>query len=102
MANITTCPECGKLYEAGSEEQANEPGRLCPGCFAALVGGDIINCARCGKVVRFGGGVRVSGELLCTSCYFESDAGRAALAPLRKAMADVLADMRTPKTEKKS
>jgi hypothetical protein len=37
MANITTCPECGDLYEAGSEEQANEPGRLCRRCWAALV-----------------------------------------------------------------
>jgi hypothetical protein len=36
MANITTCPECGSLYEAGSEEQANEPGRLCRRCWAAL------------------------------------------------------------------
>jgi hypothetical protein len=37
MPNITTCPECGALYEAGSEEQANEPGRLCRRCFAGLV-----------------------------------------------------------------
>jgi predicted nucleic acid-binding Zn-ribbon protein len=29
---ITTCTECGKLYEAGSEEQANEQERLCPDC----------------------------------------------------------------------
>ena len=35
MANITTCSRCGGLYEAGSEEQANEPGRLCLTCFAA-------------------------------------------------------------------
>jgi hypothetical protein len=30
---ITTCSKCCHLYEAGSEEQANEPNRLCPRCF---------------------------------------------------------------------
>jgi hypothetical protein len=30
---ITTCSRCGKLYEAGSEEQAYESDRLCPACF---------------------------------------------------------------------
>lgn len=25
MPNITVCPGCGKLYEASSEEYANEP-----------------------------------------------------------------------------
>jgi hypothetical protein len=25
MPHITTCPKCGKLYEAQSEEAANEP-----------------------------------------------------------------------------
>lgn len=34
---ITTCTMCGVLYEAGSEEQANEPGRLCFSCRAAVV-----------------------------------------------------------------
>lgn len=29
---ITTCTTCGGLYEAGSEEQANEPSRPCPSC----------------------------------------------------------------------
>lgn len=29
---ITTCTTCGKCYEAGSEEQANEPTRFCPAC----------------------------------------------------------------------
>lgn len=33
MPNITTCPECGELYEAGSEEQANEPDRRCHRCW---------------------------------------------------------------------
>lgn len=32
MANITTCTSCGKAYEAGSEEQANERVRACPDC----------------------------------------------------------------------
>lgn len=32
MPNITTCRYCGTLYEAGSEESANEPGRLCREC----------------------------------------------------------------------
>ena len=35
MANITTCTTCGQAYEAGSEEQANEPVRICPSCRAA-------------------------------------------------------------------
>lgn len=30
---ITTCGRCGGLYEAGSEEQAYEPDRLCRRCF---------------------------------------------------------------------
>lgn len=29
---ITTCTSCGKNYEAGSEEQANEPSRECFAC----------------------------------------------------------------------
>lgn len=35
MANITTCTRCSQAYEAGSEEQANEPVRLCFGCREA-------------------------------------------------------------------
>lgn len=31
---ITTCTTCGGLYEAGSEEQANEPSRWCPPCWS--------------------------------------------------------------------
>lgn len=37
MANLTTCSRCSKLYEAGSEEQANEPDRLCRSCGLSLV-----------------------------------------------------------------
>lgn len=33
MPNITTCTGCGALYEAGSEEAANEQFRLCPPCL---------------------------------------------------------------------
>lgn len=29
---ITNCSMCGNLYEAGSEEQANEPARMCRAC----------------------------------------------------------------------
>jgi len=37
MANLTTCSQCGRCYEAGSEEQANEPDRRCRTCvFARL------------------------------------------------------------------
>lgn len=35
MPNITTCTKCGSLYEAGSEEQANEQERLCSSCRLA-------------------------------------------------------------------
>lgn len=30
---ITTCPKCGCLYDAGSEEQAYEIDRSCRRCF---------------------------------------------------------------------
>lgn len=30
---ITTCSLCGDLYESGSGEQADEPGRLCRNCL---------------------------------------------------------------------
>lgn len=40
MPNITVCAKCGQLYEAGSEESANEPigpwnrfAQWCPECF---------------------------------------------------------------------
>jgi hypothetical protein len=31
---IATCPKCTHLYEAASEEQANDPVRLCRRCAA--------------------------------------------------------------------
>lgn len=30
---ITTCPKCGNLYDAQSEEHANNPGRSCLACW---------------------------------------------------------------------
>lgn len=33
---ITTCPVCGNLYEAESEEAANEPTRMCRSCIDNL------------------------------------------------------------------
>jgi len=36
MANIAKCSVCGGLYEAGSEEQANEDFRACPDCRKEL------------------------------------------------------------------
>ena len=60
MANITTCTRCGNAYEAGSEEQANEPagedgrGRLCftcrlpyPWCIGAPTKADCIKIGYC-------------------------------------------------------
>lgn len=44
MPNITTCSKCSTLYEAGSEEQANEADRLCPKCVPK---GPL--CQDCGK-----------------------------------------------------
>jgi hypothetical protein len=32
MPSHTTCTKCGCVYEAGSEEQANERSRWCPSC----------------------------------------------------------------------
>jgi len=43
MPHVTLCTSCGAMYEAGSEEQANEPSmtisgrnasRLCPRCVS--------------------------------------------------------------------
>ena len=33
MANITTRTNCGSLYEEKSEEEANDPNRMCLHCF---------------------------------------------------------------------
>ncbi len=44
---ITTCTKCGKLYEAGSEEQANEPGRLCLSCIRGETSGASLANAVC-------------------------------------------------------
>ena len=33
MPHITVCPECGKGYEESSEEEANNPNRLCRECY---------------------------------------------------------------------
>lgn len=33
MSHITTCTACGKPYEESSEEAANDPNRICLGCF---------------------------------------------------------------------
>jgi hypothetical protein len=37
MANTTTCTRCGELYEAGSDEQANEAARVCQGCRVGVL-----------------------------------------------------------------
>ena len=37
MPNITTCSACGALYEASSEETANEPNRACSRCRPRVV-----------------------------------------------------------------
>lgn len=39
MPNITTCTKCGGLYEAGSEEQANERVRFCSDCLRGTPAG---------------------------------------------------------------
>ena len=41
---ITTCTVCGQLYEAGSEEQANEPERLCFWCRTVKRNGACRDC----------------------------------------------------------
>lgn len=35
MSYITTCTECGALYEEASREAADSPARLCLRCFRA-------------------------------------------------------------------
>ncbi len=32
---VSTCTRCHQLYDAGSDEQANEPDRICLACAAA-------------------------------------------------------------------
>jgi len=62
--SITTCSRCGGLYEAGSEEQANEPDRLCRSC----VRGDRTFASRdeaarfSGELARAGGAYHVTRE----------------------------------------
>ena len=61
---ITTCTTCGANYDAGSEEQANEPARYCPGCWAkrktackhsldVSPSGHMASCKLCGFVGRW-------------------------------------------------
>lgn len=50
MPCITTCSQCSKAYEAGSEEQANEPVRICPMCR----GHECPQCHGTGKLVEAG------------------------------------------------
>jgi hypothetical protein len=35
MPNITTCTDCDRLYEESSEEESNNPARLCKHCYLA-------------------------------------------------------------------
>ncbi len=48
MANITTCGVCGKAYEAGSEESANDPTRLCRECWKNRPRPSEERCENCG------------------------------------------------------
>lgn len=60
--HITSCPKCGKLYDAVSEEAANEPlwgqnplARWCKDCYIRAI------CIHCGK----SRGQHVGRELVC-------------------------------------
>ena len=57
MANTTHCTICGRCYEARSEEQANEPVRLCPRCVvvSALVDAQAKMNYAAGLMIRRGG-----------------------------------------------
>ena len=48
MPHITNCMRCTGLYEASSEETANEPGRLCPTCSASGAGRQTLTLFQCG------------------------------------------------------
>lgn len=41
---ITTCTKCGNCYDAGSEEEANEPERFCPTCRLTTPHDHTCNC----------------------------------------------------------
>lgn len=40
MSHITTCTECGRLYEEFSEESSNAPERICATCWCRREGVD--------------------------------------------------------------
>jgi hypothetical protein len=83
MANITTC-ECGKLYEECSEEESNNPARLCKHCYLAnnLHNGDEVywndpdgSCSRVLKIetieVKAGVAVITEPDGSLVECYTE-------------------------------
>lgn len=64
MANTTHCTICGRCYEAGSEEQANEHVRRCPRCVvvSALVDAQSKMNYAAGLMIRHGGDYEEHGR----------------------------------------
>lgn len=78
MANITTCTLCGACYEAGSEEQANEPRRFCASCWnthgkGEEGGGSMwhATCQLCGRADRSPEDIVLTndGRHVCVACF---------------------------------
>jgi len=59
MPNLTTCSKCGCVYEAGSDEQANERPRWCPSCRIC------VDCEERGKPLGLCG---LEHGPLCAAC----------------------------------
>jgi len=64
MAITTHCTICGRCYEAGSEEHANEPVRRCPRCIivSALVDAMAKMNYAAGLMIRHGGDYEEHGR----------------------------------------
>lgn len=61
MPHITTCPQCGKCYEAREEEDANNPQRLCVDCWSNGVADTAFRLRAVLESLRAGKGVEIEG-----------------------------------------
>ena len=62
----TNCHACGSLYDAGSEEQANEPDRRCPRCRIVVAIARACQAMQfaAGQMLREGGAYEAKGRQL--------------------------------------
>lgn len=89
---ITTCTTCGKCYEAGSEEQANEQVRQCPECWTrrkstpmaanSRLAKILAGCVKCARHVPATRQQAASTNELVTEIHAAEDAVDPHAAPL--------------------